>query len=313
MVTPKLSVIVPTHGRVAFLAEALASIRESCEGRVTYEILVAAESPCAETGGVVCHVGGKLLAAGGYGASFGRNAGLRAAAGEYVAFLDDDDLLLGDGVAARVAFLDEHPEFGAVVAQAVNVDATATSRADPWPVELPADGDLRAAFLKYYPQIGGTMVRAAVAHAVGPFDESLVNTQDWEWHLRLATQTNIGFVATPAVLFRQRGDGASDALQWARLQSCTRVYHRGRKLVGWAAFPPHAAFQRLLQIRGAFAWYFGRSALQHAEAGEKRAAAGSIWRSVRASPPHAAVDLVRPSALRTACRLLVSRRAAGSR
>src|SRR5215467_13678323 len=118
----RVSVIVPTSNRPSTLREALASIRALEGPDLTFEILVADNGNSPATKTVVEQFGAVYLRATRKGASAARNAAMRAATGDYLAFLDDDDVWLTSHVCSHLALLDEHPEFEAIVGQVVSTD-----------------------------------------------------------------------------------------------------------------------------------------------------------------------------------------------
>src|SRR5438876_10295673 len=93
-----VSVVVPTRDRPRLLREALASIRAVEGGDLRLEILVADNGTDHETRLVAEEFGARWLRAERPGASATRNVGLREATGEFIAFLDDDDVWLSDHV-----------------------------------------------------------------------------------------------------------------------------------------------------------------------------------------------------------------------
>src|SRR5262245_2764412 len=210
----RISVVVPTRDRPDTLRQALASIRALEAPDLKFEILVGdnGSDPC--TPAVVAEFGAIHIPVPRPGAGSARNAGLLAASGDYIAFLDDDDVWTGSHVRPHLALMDANPELDGVMAQVIAVDDAMRELDEPWPVRAPAEGNalVRAMLSGYYPQIGATIVRASVREVVGLFDESLLGDQDWDWQIRVARLRNLRYTPTPCVLFRQRPPGSYDAL-----------------------------------------------------------------------------------------------------
>lgn len=294
----RVSVVVPTRDRPEFLKQALASIRALEGDDLEFEILVGDNGMRSENRDVAEQFGARWLPVERAGAAAARNAAMRAATSDYIAFLDDDDVWLAGHIRPHVRLLEEHPELQGVVGQVANAAPDLSSHGPFWPEALPVDGRVFSAFLRQYPQIGATVVRASVRESVGYFDEELIADQDWDWHLRLATQHRVGFVATPCVLFRQRAAGAHDTLQWQRVRYYRRVFWRNVRRAG-AQRPPLPQLGRIfLGHSGAYEHYFAESARAQLQSGNRKESALALTRAFRASPPHAALDLFRASDLR---------------
>ena len=103
---PAVSVIVPTHERPDFVAEAIASIR--AQTRPPEEVVVVDDGSSEESASRVAALASDLT----YvwqpkaGRSAARNEGVRRARNELLAFLDDDDLWLPDHLETCLAHLD---------------------------------------------------------------------------------------------------------------------------------------------------------------------------------------------------------------
>jgi hypothetical protein len=218
-----------------------------------------------------------------------------AATGEFLAFLDDDDLYLPGTLRPQLALLRTRTDLDAVVGQVQLAKMDATRYGNPYPSSLP--DDVFPSFLRQYPQIGATMVRTAVRESVGLFDTTLVGGQDWDWQLRLATKHRVGFVAVPAVLFRQREVGDRDDLWWIRLRFMRRVFWKNARAAGWRRAGGLGVFLIILRHRGEFADYFMRSAIQ---AGQGQAARLALWRAARSSWLHVLFRLCHDPRLRQA-------------
>jgi hypothetical protein len=117
---PKVTVVIPTLDRLAYLQEAIASVRG--QDGVAHELIVVDNGSTDGTRDwlsgrddlVVLRVERDPRATRAANASRARNAGLARARGEYVWFLDDDDRLRPGALTTLASSLDEHPE--AVVA-----------------------------------------------------------------------------------------------------------------------------------------------------------------------------------------------------
>ena len=221
-----VSVIVPTKNRSRQLRRALASIRALEGVDLTFEILVIDNGSTDDSTDVARAFGARVLSTLLPGAAAARNEGLRSATAPFIAFLDDDDVWLPGRIRPQLALLERRPELSAVVGQMVLTDADMQRPSEPYPAAMPETGDLFMDFLERIPQLGATVARTSVRDSVGGFDPSLVADQDWDWHLRLALQHQVGFVAVPSVLFSQRAVGATADQHWQRLGFTRQVFVR---------------------------------------------------------------------------------------
>ena len=106
---PLVSVIIPTYNRAALVAEALASVK--AQTFRDFEIVVVDDGGTDGTW--------EALSAGQEirvlrhprrrGVSAARNTGINAARGQWLAFLDSDDLWLPDKLARQMAYLTTRP------------------------------------------------------------------------------------------------------------------------------------------------------------------------------------------------------------
>ena len=111
---PAISVIIPTHNRSHLLARALASLPAEPESPLL-EVIVVDDGSTDDTESVVCKSGRKVIflrqgQTAGPGAA--RNLGLEAASGEYVAFLDSDDVWLPWTLGVYQGVLRRYPGAG---------------------------------------------------------------------------------------------------------------------------------------------------------------------------------------------------------
>ena len=302
-----VSVIVPTRDRPALLREALASIRAIETATMSFEILVGDNGKDPMSRVAADDYGATYIPVMQPGAGAARNAGLKIARGEFIAFLDDDDVWLPANIASQVAQMRARPELEAVFGQVVTTDMDLKPTGEPWP-DAGVEGDklVQAMLSGYYPQLGATVVRASVAKSVGLFDETLLGDQDWDWQLRIARRRKTGFTPTPGVLFRQRPPGSFDKLRLMRLGFARKVFLRHalpeRRVFG----NPLAIVKSYTQTMRQYFDYFADAAASRSASGDRGGALAAIGGAFRVFPMRTLVHVVLKPRLRGAALRIVT-------
>ncbi|GAB4334462.1 MAG: hypothetical protein Kow0010_21470 [Dehalococcoidia bacterium] len=307
--TPRVSVIIPTKDRCELLDLALASVRRLDGPDLDLEVLVCDNGSTDDTESVARRHGARFVQTLVPGAAAARNAGLRAATGDYIAFLDDDDTWAPGHLRPHLALLEADPGLGGVVGRVQLVDRERTPFGQPGPETMPGNGRYFRPFLRHYPQIGATVVRASVRETVGYLDEALLGDEDWDWHLRLALRHRLGFVPVTSVHFLQRGPATRSELEWERYRFFRRAFWRNVRRAGRER--PRALTVARIYLRHAGGYYhhFAETAAACHRAGDSRGARQWLRRAFLASPAHAARDALRASPLRAALPAIYRRNA----
>jgi glycosyltransferase involved in cell wall biosynthesis len=217
-----VSVVVPTRNRSALLSLALRSALYQQD--LDFEVIVVDEASSDDTPAVVAALGDARVR---YirhetprGVSSARNHGATEAQGEWLAFLDDDDLWAPDKLtrqlqAARTA--------GREWAYTGSVNISEHGRILYGRPPLPPEAS--AAALRRYNAIPGggsnVVVRRATWLRAGPFDTRLRNTEDWEMWIRLAHLGLPACVCSPLMAYRVHG--ANSSLDVAEIVRGTRL------------------------------------------------------------------------------------------
>jgi glycosyltransferase involved in cell wall biosynthesis len=296
-----VSVVVPTKDRATLLREALKSIRALEHDDLSFQIIVADNGKSKDARVIAEAFNAVYLHTSNSGAAAARNMALRAAMGEYVAFLDDDDVWTSNHIRGHLRLLASSPQLEMVFGQIINTDSHRQPIYGPWPLRIPEGKELLKLMLSgYFPQIGATVVRARVRESIGFFDEQLIGGQDWDWQLRIARTHDVGFVAEPCVLFRQRPTGAHDELQAKRISFARRIFFR-HAIPEWRLWSSPIDFVRsYFGIMENFFNYFAGTALARAQNGERSAALKAIWRAFAVFPTRAIRLLFSQSPLKDA-------------
>ncbi len=213
---PRVSVIVRTKDRPRLLAEALDSLRR--QTMTDFEtILVNDGSESALERALLGPAPGRTLRVvrpetpG--GKSRALNAGLAAARGRFVAYLDDDDLYLPEHLETLVRFLEGSDEYRVAYTSVEQIEQTLgengryhdAGRRTTYGHAFDAARLLSSNFIP----IIALMHERALVDDVGSFDEGFDLFEDWDFLIRLSAARRFHHVAKVTAVYRVRNDGSN--------------------------------------------------------------------------------------------------------
>lgn len=185
-----LSVIIPTYNRSGCIGRALVSVRE--QGVDNLEVIIGDDASTDNTLEVVKALMPEATVVClpvNQGASAARNAALRLAKGDLIAFLDSDDEWLPGKLEKQILFLAENPEVGLcgsghllVCKDGSRVEFLGKNPPD-WRRELHLAQSFHGA--------STPLMRREVLEKVGLLDERLRVLEDWDWMLRISREYRI--------------------------------------------------------------------------------------------------------------------------
>lgn len=149
-----------------------------------------------------------------------RNTGIHAATGEYIAFLDNDDVYFRGHIGKCVEILNQHPECGGVVCGVVKVREGIC-----WDRILPVQGEFVKQLFFSETALGtgsNLFVRAELVKAIGGFDESFLRHQDVEFAVRIYSEKPP--VILPEVQIVKGMDGFSNTPDFDRFLETKRHF-----------------------------------------------------------------------------------------
>lgn len=208
MSAPLVSCIVPVYNGERFLGEALESILRQAHSPL--EIIVVDDGSTDGTAAVASRFAPRVtyIHQANAGPAAARNLGLARSTGEFVAFLDADDVWADEKLAVQLARFRDRPELDACVAHVQNfwipeLSAEAAQFRDH-PRGQPIPGYVTAALL----------ARRALFERIGPFDAALAHADAAEFFLR-ARRAGAVVELLPDVLLYRRIHTANRSKQWA--------------------------------------------------------------------------------------------------
>lgn len=217
---PLVSVIIPAYNCASFVGEAIESVQGQDYPRK--EIIVVDDGSTDSTPAVLQSFGDtiRVLHRPNGGAAAARNSGLRHAQGEYIAFLDGDDLWFPGKLALQVRHLQAHFRVGLVFTDW----AVWPESGDPRPPDRrpradgPPGGDIdpehsgwlyHRLLLNCVLFTSTVLIRRSIIQEVGEFDETLRNGQDYDYWLRVSRLTEIHKLAAPLAVYRHHGGNST--------------------------------------------------------------------------------------------------------
>jgi glycosyltransferase involved in cell wall biosynthesis len=236
-----VSVIIPCYRQAHFLASALRSA--AAQTHRPLELIVVDDGSPDDVAAVTARFpDARLLRQPNRGLAAARNAGLRASSGDYVAFLDADDVLYPHALALGLATLAQRPDcgFAAGLWRVREVDGTVTT-----PPRVKPPGSNYAAMLarNFIVMHGTVLYRRSALTEIGAFREELPSCEDYDVYLRLLRRTDVALYDEVVAEYRRhdsnmtsdsdrmmRGFKAALGAQWAhasRDPALAAAYARG--------------------------------------------------------------------------------------
>ena len=212
--SPRVSVVIPAYNAGAFIAETLDSVLAQTYG--DFEIVVADDGSTDDTGERVKPFLSDPRVRYAWGENGGvaraRNRGMALARGEFIAFLDADDLWPKDKLEKQMAIMDANPEVGLLCGDTAQFDEDGI-----WCKSWFAEKGLGPAFFGRgvvvpdafgklldvcFVSMGTVLLRKEAVDEVGDFDEAFRCVEDLDIYLRIAQRHAIGWSPEVWVLRR---------------------------------------------------------------------------------------------------------------
>jgi glycosyltransferase involved in cell wall biosynthesis len=194
-----VSVIIPTYNRSELVREAVASVLAQTYAAI--EVIVVDDGSIDDTAFVLESLGSavRLILQPHCGVSAARNAGILAADGEWLAFLDSDDLWLPRKLRVQLDFFSKHREFR--ICQTEETWLRNGHKLNPKKYHKKPRGYC-------FPQLlerclispSAVVIHREVFAEVGFFDESLPVCEDYDLWLRIGYRYSIGLIEEPLTI-----------------------------------------------------------------------------------------------------------------
>lgn len=207
---PLVSVIIPAYNAESYIDEALRSVL--AQRYANLEVIVVDDGSTDRTADRVATYRPRVNCyhqtnSGGYPGS-PRNTGIKHCSGEYICFLDADDIMLPDRVEKQADFLSTHPEVGVVFTDYRNfsLDGPADQThfqtcthllnklAGKQALSLPSEEATACLVRENFGIPSTMMIRREVLSSVPEFSTDLRIGEDFHFYYRVARYYNVGLI-----------------------------------------------------------------------------------------------------------------------
>lgn len=278
-----VSILIPSFNRADLIGQTLDSLL--AQTHADWEAIVIDDNSTDQSLEVLAQYAGRdsrirffKRAGSTGGACICRNQALKLARGEYVLFLDCDDLLMPHCLAQRVAAMESEPQLGFGIFPGRVFKQTPGDSLMLWNADTGEDDIDRFLFNDPPWQTSSALIRRSTALATNPWNEAAMAWQDWDYYLRLLIdRVPYKRFDTPDFYWRAPDPGratiGTHGRTLAHYQSRLKlVKSMHRRLVSMNALTPRR--------REGIAWQIFLIASAIAESGDLRAAR-TAWKLAR--------------------------------
>lgn len=143
------------------------------------------------------------------GVSASRNRGLAEAKGEFISFLDADDLWTPDKLESQLKALQKNPQAAVAYSWSDWIDESGQFLRAGGHITVNGNAYEKLLLRDFVESGSNPLIRKQALEEVGTFDESLAFAEDWDLWLRLAARYEYVAVPSPQILYRISPESAS--------------------------------------------------------------------------------------------------------
>ena len=225
---PLISVIIPVYNGERTIQETIESV--FCQTFSDFELIIINDGSQDSTLDIVENIPDtrlKVLSYTNTGLPASRNRGISHASGEYISFLDADDIWTPDKLEAQLKALQTNTQAAVAYSWTDFIDESGQFLRQGTHLSVNGDAYAHLLLLNFLENGSNPLIRAQAFTTVGGFDESLTNSHDWDMWLRLAAHYHFVAVPIPQILYRtSAGSMSTNVLQLesAGLQVLKRAF-----------------------------------------------------------------------------------------
>jgi GT2 family glycosyltransferase len=209
-----ISVVVPAYNGERTILETIKSIQQQTFS--DFELIVINDGSTDRTLERLATVEDPRLKVFSYengGLPVARNRGIARAMGEFITFIDADDLWTPDKLELQLAALQQHPEAGVAYSWTLVMDEKGESFYPGKSVSFEGNVYPQLLLSNFIASGSNVMLRREAITSVGEFDPTLRSCEDWDYWLRVAALWSFVVVPKYQILYRQSSGAMSSKVE----------------------------------------------------------------------------------------------------
>ncbi len=209
----KVSILIPAYNAACYLAKTLDSVL--AQSYQDYEVIVVDNGSTDDTCAIAMQYKYrvKTLSKAHGGPASARNMAIKHSTGEYLAFLDSDDIWLENKLVEQVDYMDSNLHAGLVFSKAFMFTEESSKLVIKKIIGYTDNPSLRMLLFGNFIPNSSVVIRSKCVGDVGFLNEkeSLIGAEDYEYWLRIARRYSIAGIERPLVYYRLHDNNLSGA------------------------------------------------------------------------------------------------------
>ncbi|NET60617.1 MAG: glycosyltransferase [Symploca sp. SIO2E6] len=276
---PLISVIIPAYNSEKTILETIESVLQ--QTFADFELIIINDGSQDATLEVVSGVKDSRLQVFSFpnaGLAASRNRGVARARGEYISFIDADDLWTPDKLELQLHALQANPEAAVAYSWTDCIDETGQFLRSGSHISVSGDVYAQLLVVNFLENGSNVLIRQQALRDIGDSDESIAAGQDRELFLRLAAKYYFVAVPHPQILYRVSAQAISANVAQAgtsRLQVIKRAFTQA---------PASLQYLKKISIANSCKYHTFRALEGPAAQCQARAAAKFFWCFLKNDP-----------------------------
>ncbi len=276
-----ISVVIPAYNAERTISKTVESVQKQTVSDI--EIIVIDDGSTDRTLELIQGIQDERLKIFSYkngGLPVARNRGISRARGEFISFIDADDMWTPDKLELQLAALQQHPEAGVAYSwTSYFMDGQEESVFPYAPVFFEGNVYDKLLVNNIVGNGSNILVRRKAIESVGEFEPTLKSCEDWDFYIRLAAKWHFVVVPKHQILYRQSLNAMTSKVEVMEKEAL-RVIERAYRV---------APLEYQSLKNHSLAWVYEYSTQQYLKHSTDiigvNQASHKLWKAIRLHPP----------------------------